>query len=398
MSEAVDHIRPRWSPDGSRIAFQNLERTKFDIRVVDLATKSLTWVTNDLFRDVHPTWAPGFLYYSSDRSGGGYNLWRVATSASGEVRGTPQQLTTGAGQDVESAATPNGRRLAFSILRQNADVWRLPVSPETGRATGPPEAVIASTREDSRGAWSRDGKAIAFNSDRAGEMHIWLHSLADGSVRPLTRGAGGDFQPNWSPDGRTIVFFSSRSGNVHLWSVDVASGELRQLTDGPAMDLNPFFSPDGSRIAFHSDRSGRLEAWVARADRSEARQLSHEGATGHFLRWTADGRYVVMRCPCEGRPQTLRIPAEGGPSEPLAEVSGGSHISFSPDGQAIMDVVGHRALWISPLRSGRPAKVFEFEEADARIDYPVWSPDGRFVLFDRFRPQGGDIWVLESRE
>jgi hypothetical protein len=35
--------------------------------------------------------------------------------------------------------------------------------------------------------------------------------------------------------------------------------------------------------------------------------------------------------------------------------------------------------------------VFEFDDADARIDYPVWAPDGRWVLFDRFRPQGGDI-------
>ncbi len=34
----------------------------------------------------------------------------------------------------------------------------------------------------------------------------------------------------------------------------------------------------------------------------------------------------------------------------------------------------------------------------ARIEYPVWSPDGRSVLFDRFRPQGGDIWMMEGAE
>jgi hypothetical protein len=32
----------------------------------------------------------------------------------------------------------------------------------------------------------------------------------------------------------------------------------------------------------------------------------------------------------------------------------------------------------------------------AGIDYPVWSPTGGWVLFDRFRPQGGDIWSLEQ--
>ena len=42
-----------------------------------------------------------------------------------------------------------------------------------------------------------------------------------------------------------------------------------------------------------------------------------------------------------------------------------------------------------------PRKVFEFDDPDARIDYPVWSPDGRWILFDRFQPQGGDVWAVE---
>jgi Tol biopolymer transport system component len=40
---------------------------------------------------------------------------------------------------------------------------------------------VSTTREDSRGAFSPDGRAVAFNSDRAGDMNIWLRSLADGS-------------------------------------------------------------------------------------------------------------------------------------------------------------------------------------------------------------------------
>ena len=63
-----------------------------------------------------------------------------------------------------------------------------------------------------------------------------------------------------------------------------------------------------------------------------------------------------------------------------------------------MDVVGHKALWVSPLRSGSPDKIFEFDDPDVRINYPVWSPDGHWVLFDRFRPQGGNIWLLEGVE
>jgi Tol biopolymer transport system component len=78
---------------------------------------------------------------------------------------------------------------------------------------------------------------------------------------------------------------------------------------------------------------------------------------------------------------------------------GGSHLSFSPDHSRIMDVVGHRVLWASPLNAGgKPEKVYEFPDSDVRIDYPVWSPDGNWILFDRFRPQGGDIWAISGVE
>jgi hypothetical protein len=41
-------------------------------------------------------------------------------------------------------------------------------------------------------------------------------------------------------------------------------------------------------------------------------------------------------------------------------------------------------------------RVFEFVDSDVRIDYPVWSPDGRWILFDRAAPRGGDLWALEG--
>ena len=39
--------------------------------------------------------------------------------------------------------------------------------------------------------------------------------------------------------------------------------------------------------------------------------------------------------------------------------------------------------------------VFEFDDGESRIDYPVWSPDGKWILFDRFVPRGGDVWIVE---
>jgi len=215
----------------------------------------------------------------------------------------------------------------------------------------------------------------------------------------LTTGHGGDFQANWSPDENEIAFFSSRSGSPNIWEVEIASGTLRHLTANSGVNVNPFYSPDGKLIAYQSDESGRLEVWVMNADGSNPRRLTNVGVTGHFMRWAADGFGIVFRCTCNGKPATMKVSVSGGEPQSFAETMlGGSHMSFSPDRTRIMDVVGHKVLWVSPVDGGKPEKVYEFPDPDVRIDYPVWSPDGKWVMFDRFRPQGGDIWAMSGVE
>jgi TolB protein len=395
-SEAVDHVRPRWSPDGTRIVFQNIERTQFDIRSVDLRTRDMYWVSRDLVIDVHPAWSPSgeTVYFTSYRSGG-MNLWRVAVDDRGAPRGPLRQVTTGAGQDVEACLSPDGKRLAFCILLQNSAVWRLPVSPETGQVTGEPQAVVSSTREDSRGAWSADDGSIAFNSNRAGDMNLWLFRFDDRSLTQLTHGPGGDYQPNWSPDGRALVFFSSRNGNPGIWKLDLGSREIVCLSPPDQVEVNPFFSPDGGRIAYQSDRDGRLEVWVMNADGSDPRQVTRVGAMGHFVRWSRDGEWIYFRSQ-SGDQLVHRVRASGGEPELLSSVKGGSHLSLNPDQSRIMDVLAHHVLWVSPVAGGKAETVYSFPNPDVRIDYPVWSHRGDWILFDRFSPRGGDIWMLEN--
>ena len=396
-SESVDQIMPRWSPDASNIVFQNKEGTKFDIKVVDIFSKKMIWVTNDRIQEVNPVWSQSgkAIYFSSYRSGG-LNIWRVPISENGIPSGEMQQITTGAGQDVQLTISTDGRQLAFSILRQNADIWKLPISLETGRSTGDPEEVIATTREDSRGVWSPDGKMIAFNSDRTGEMNIWLYSIDDGSASQLTKGPGGDFQPNWSPDGKQLVFFSVRSGNADIWSVEVATGELKPLTENSSLEINPFFSSDGMFIAYQSDRGGRNEVWIMNADGTNQRQLTNTGVGGHFMRWSMDKDFIIFISPYDDISGAVQVSLSGGDPKFFSDIRGGAHISFSPNHSLIMDVIGHKSLWVSPVESGDPEKVFGFEDSEIRIDYPVWSPNGNWILFDRVKPQGGDIWVIKN--
>jgi Tol biopolymer transport system component len=395
-SEAAVHTSPAWSPDGSRLAFRLVENTKSDIAVVDLETRRVVRITDDNVTDLDPEWsATGDALYYCSSGGGGLNLWRVPIAPGGGAAGPAEQLTTGAGNDLQPAVAPVSGRVAFTILAINSDLWRLPVSPTTGQPSGEPRALVATTREDSRGAWSPDGRLVAFNSDRLGDMNIWVHDVATGADRQLTRGPGGDYQPSWSPDGSRIAFFSARAGTNDIWTVDVATGTLTALTNSPAMETNPFFSPDGGRLAYHSDRTGRLEVWVVEADGSGARQVTTVGAGGHFMRWSDDGRFVLFRSGnFTGEQPLLRVDVASGAVEPAFR--GGSHMSFSPDRSLVLDVTGHKVLWVYPTGGAAVRRVFEFADPDSRIDYPVWSPDGRWVLFDRGTPRGGDVWVMEE--
>jgi Tol biopolymer transport system component len=396
-NDAVTHAGARWSPDGARLVFRRMEKTKWDVAVVNLSSSSVVWLTNDIVTDMDPAWAPdGRSVYFASARGGGLNLWRVPVAASGAAAGPAEQLTTGAGDDVQPAPSPDGTRVAFTVLGINSDIWRVPVSPATGRVTGSPQLVVGTTRVDSRGAWSPDGSAIAFNSDRRGDMNLWVRSLADGTERLLTRGPGGDYQPNWSPDARTIVFFSSRSGNADIWSVRLSDGALTRLTHDPSTDINPFYSPDGRHIAYLSEREGRSEVWVMNADGSDQRRLYDGAAGGHFLRWTRDGTAVVFRAEVGPQTQVMAAPLAGGAATRLPVIVSGAHMSLSPDGSLILDVRGHKSLWVHPLDGRPPYQIFEFPDPDVRIDYPVWSPDGRWILFDRAATRSGDIWMLEG--
>jgi TolB protein len=178
--------------------------------------------------------------------------------------------------------------------------------------------------------------------------------------------------------------------------VSVADGKLRQLTRDPETDTNPFYSPDGKQIAFVSDRDGRAEIWVMGADGAHPRRVTSIGVGGHFLRFTPDGRSIVFRAETGAQIQIYSVSVDDGALTRMPDVASGAHMSFSPSRSFILDVKGHKALWIFPV-NGRPGQqIFAFPNPEIRIDYPTWSPDGHWVLFDRAAPKGGDLWLSEA--
>jgi Tol biopolymer transport system component len=156
-------------------------------------------------------------------------------------------------------------------------------------------------------SWSPDGQRIALyrgvGVDGGGRFDAdWdiLTMAADGSdVRRLTDDPALDLFPVYSPDGSKIAFTSDRAGTVDIWVMDADGSNLVQLTqfeNDSLDDYHPTWSPDGEQIAFVRGKvppgaDGKL--WVIDADGSNGHVLLDTPLV-FFPRWSSDGTRIAF--------------------------------------------------------------------------------------------------------
>src|SRR5262249_45701710 len=117
----------------------------------------------------------------------------------------------------------------------------------------------------------------------AGQIGLFI-AAADGSgERALLSERDIDYDPAWSPDGAAIVFTSDREGSADLFRVKPDGTAVERLTDDPAYDDQAAFSPDGSRIVFVSTRNGGFaHLWTMDLRTKRATALTSGTGSGDF--------------------------------------------------------------------------------------------------------------------
>jgi serine/threonine-protein kinase len=147
-------------------------------------------------------------------------------------------------------------------------------------------------------AWSRDSTRVAFQSDRDGDLGIYVQP-ADGSApaERLTRAeAGAAHVPeSWSRDGRTLLYSEARAGEYTLWTLTLPDkkaarfGEVRSTQDPPSAT----FSPDDRWVAYLSTDRGTRTVFV---EPFPPNGVKHTIGTGlwHPV-WSADGARLFYR-------------------------------------------------------------------------------------------------------
>jgi Tol biopolymer transport system component len=177
-------------------------------------------------------------------------------------------------------------------------------------------------------AISRDGRFVAFQSDRDGRMDVWLTQIGTGRFVNLTRGSAAELvNPSirtlgFSPDGSLVAFWArGRSGSpppgIDVWVAPLLGGPARPFLEGAA-ELD--WSSDGSRLVFHTPGPGDPTFVAPAADRAGARRIysAPAGLHAHFPLWAPDGSsvYLVIGTPPDHL-DLWRVRAEGGEPERL---------------------------------------------------------------------------------
>jgi Tol biopolymer transport system component len=230
----------------------------------------------------------------------------------------------------------------------------------------------------------------------------------------LTSGQDLSEGPSFSRDGRMIAYYSDRAepGNLDIWVQDLASGTARRVTTDRAEDVDPSLSPDGKMVAFRSERNGG-GIYLAGTNGEGERLLIREGRSPRF---SPDGGRIAFwigdKDPNQASGRLFWVPVAGGVPQPLAADSKYARQPvWSPDGRSVLFTGCQEAnqpaqacaeWWVANM-DGRLFNTHALAAVHAEGVWPIGAAgawQGNTLLFSGMRGSARGLWevTISGRE
>jgi len=338
------NYQPRFSPDGSRIAFVSDRAGGDNLWIMNADGSEPYAVTDEKEHLVHnPSWSP-----DGDYLVGRKGYYSTRSIAAGEI----WMFHRGGGNGVNLVERP----YAESDQKNRAE----PVFSPDGRFV----------------YYSADitpGKVWQYNKNSIDSLFaIKRLELATGETDTVVSGPGGAIRPTPSPDGKSLAYLKRRLGLVsEIMVKDLESGKERMVFDGFERDLQESSGSEGNAPAIAWLPDGQSIAfWTA----------------GKFHRVNvADGAVseipVRVKTTMKARP-ALRYRVKVDADE--FNVDAIRWATFTPDAKhVVFEALGY--IWIRDLGTGKQHRLTSQNEHYEF--YPVVAPDGGSVLYTTWNDQ-----------
>lgn len=206
----------------------------------------------------------------------GYPFYQIYTQPlSG---GQPRRLSTGRGRTTCSYFHPTQNKILFASSHQDPDLDK---------------TEEAARKEDEEN--KKAGRRPRYKWDFDPYMDLFETDLEGNVLKQLTDAKGYDAEGAYSKDGKQIAFCSDRDGDADIYVMNADGTELKQLTDAPGYDGGPFISPDGKWVIFRSDRKVKehLQIYAIGIDGKNETALTDNNGVNWGPYWHPSQPYII---------------------------------------------------------------------------------------------------------